>query len=72
MIAEELKVGSSEADIRAFLNRHKWNCGFDDLQDRFHCAVFRTPEGTQTNADIYVNKSKEFVRADVHVSYTYF
>lgn len=71
-IAIELQVGSPEPEILNFFQRHGWRCGFDEYQSRFHCAVFRSPEGTQTDLYVYVDAVKTFVRGDVQVNYTYF
>jgi hypothetical protein len=71
-IASDLKVGSSESEIRTFFQRHGWRCGFEEEEYRFHCKVFRSPEGTRTDLDIYVDAVKTFVRSDVQVNYTYY
>jgi len=72
-ITRELRIGSSESEIRGFFKRHGWSFDFDNFDQRFRGDVYRAPEKTHAViVYIYIDKEREFVRSDVQVDITYF
>lgn len=71
LIASELQVGRSEAEIKVFGERHSWHFRFDEGQARFRANVYTTPENTHdVLVFLYVNGKREFVRSEVKIART--
>lgn len=69
LIAQELAVGAPPSEIEAFFNRHGFKFSYNHFRNHYQ-ALTRISDSHAIRMLIFLDAEKNFVRADVHDSFT--
>jgi hypothetical protein len=69
-IAKELRVGSTDREIEAFLDRHRIGFVWNEISEQYEAIIRNVEPFHSITIDVYVNGQRRFVRAEVNDSYT--